>query len=177
MDVKIGLLVQNRISVQDCLQEHSRKTGVVGTLGRRERGKENKENQGEVGTHRGLKALKKESHDKLLAYQHLFYLLQTDPSYLARLMFAMPQSKTNKFLESVILTLYNFGGTAREEFLLLQLFKTALVKELAVSVTKVNDVVVGNPLVIKLVISYNRCGRGGHPLRELLGPLIKQVRT
>ena len=99
MDVKIGLLVQNRISVQDCLQEHSRKTGVVGTLGRRERGKENKENQGEVGTHRGLKALKKESHDKLLAYQHLFHLLQTDPSYLARLMFAMPQSKTNKFLE------------------------------------------------------------------------------
>ena len=80
MDVKIGLLVQNRISVQDCLQEHSRKTGVDGTLGRRERGKENKENQGEEGTHRGLKALKKESYDKLLAYQHLFYLLQTDPS-------------------------------------------------------------------------------------------------
>ena len=51
------------------------------------------------------------------------------------------------------------------------------VKELAVSVTKVNDVVVGNPLVIKLVISYNRSGRGGHRLRELLGPLIKQVRT
>merc|ERR1719427_682838 len=128
-----------------------------------------------VASHRGLKALKKESHDKLLAYQHLFYLLQTDPTYLARLMFAMPQSKTTKFLESVILTLYNFGGNAREEFLLLQLFKTALVKELAVSVTKVNDVVVGNPLVIKLVISYNRSGRGGHRLRELLGPLVKQV--
>ena len=63
----------------------------------------------------------------------MYYLLQTDPSYLARLMFAMPQCKTNKFLESVILTLYNFGGNAREEFLLLQLFKTALVEEVSVS--------------------------------------------
>jgi hypothetical protein len=29
-------------------------------------------------------ALKKESQDRLKAYQHLFYLLQTDPDYLAR---------------------------------------------------------------------------------------------
>ena len=130
MDVKIGLLVQNRISVQDCLLEKGK--GTVGTL-RRERNKDsNNSYNSDVGTHRGLKALKKESHDKLLAYQHLFYLLQTDPTYLARLIFAMPQSKTNKFLESVILTLYNFGGNAREEFLLLQLFKTALVEEVII---------------------------------------------
>ena len=45
-----------------------------------------------VGTQRGLKALKKESHDKLVAYQHRLYLPQTDPTYLARLMFAMPAS-------------------------------------------------------------------------------------
>jgi hypothetical protein len=29
-------------------------------------------------------ALKKESQDRLKAYQHLFYLLQTHPDYLAR---------------------------------------------------------------------------------------------
>ena len=40
---------------------------------------------------------------------------------------------------------------------------------------KINDVVAGNPLVIKLVISYNRSGRGGYGLKELLGPLVKQV--
>ena len=168
MDVKIGLLVKNRISVQDCLKDG----GKMGVTLKRDK----KEGAGDaVGTHRGLKALKKESHDKLKAYQNLFYLLQTNPNYLARLMFAMPQSKTNKFLESVILTLYNFGGNAREEYLLLQLFKTALIEEVSTRFEKLNDVVAGNPLVIKLVISYNRSGRGGYGLKDLLGPLIKQV--
>ena len=75
----------------------------------------------------GLKALRKESRDKLDAYQHLFYALQTEPAYLARLMFAMPQMKTTKFLESVILTLYNFGANQREEYLLLKLFRVRVI--------------------------------------------------
>ena len=113
---------------------------------------------------------------------------QTEPGYLARLMFAMPQSKTTKFLESVILTLYNFGGAVREEFLLLRLFKTALVEEVQTRVERVQDVVAGSPLVVKLVVSYNRSGRGGYGLphsstssfpryglRELVSPLVQQV--
>ena len=171
MDVKIGLLVQNRISVQDSIKTTA---GFTATL-KRDRKDGQSSSELSVGTHRGLKALKKESHDKLKAYQHLFYLLQTNPNYLARLMFALPQSKTNKFLESVILTLYNFGGNAREEYLLLKLFKTALIEEVSTRFDKINDVVAGNPLVVKLVISYNRSGRGGYGLKELLGPLIKQV--
>ena len=71
----------------------------------------------------GLKALKKESRQRLDAYQHLFHMLQTRPEYLARLVFAMPQVRTNKFLESVILTLFNFGSNRREEYLLLKLFQ------------------------------------------------------
>ena len=55
--------------------------------------------------------------------------LQTSPSYLAKLVFAMPQTKTTKFMESVIFTLYNFGANQREEFLLLKLFRTALEEE------------------------------------------------
>lgn len=74
--------------------------------------------------------MKKESKQKLDAYQHLFYQLQTNPNYLAKLVFAMPQMKTTKFLESVILTLYNFGTNQREEFLLLKLFQTALEEEI-----------------------------------------------
>ena len=62
----------------------------------------------------------------LLSYSHH---LQTSPSYLAKLVFAMPQTKTTKFMESVIFTLYNFGANQREEFLLLKLFRTALEEE------------------------------------------------
>merc|ERR1719342_1426806 len=61
MDVKIGLLIQNRISVQEVMSESSRRVGTLRKKGTSE---------GAVASHRGLKALKKESHDKLIAYQH-----------------------------------------------------------------------------------------------------------
>ena len=51
---------------------------------------------------RGLKALKRESRQKLDAYQHLFYRLQTCPEYLAKLIFALPQSSSNKFLVRIL---------------------------------------------------------------------------
>lgn len=78
---------------------------------------------------RGLKSLSKANRDRLEAYQHLFYLLQTNPTYLARLIFAMPQSRTTKFMESAVLSLYNYASNHREEYLLLKLFKTALEEE------------------------------------------------
>jgi len=78
----------------------------------------------------GLKSLCKKNRDRLQAYQHLFYLLQTNPVYLARLIFALPQSRTTKFMESAILTLYNYASNQREEYLLLKLFKTALQHEI-----------------------------------------------
>lgn len=79
---------------------------------------------------KGIKSLSKESHEKLEAYQNLFYLLQTNPVYLAKLIFAMPQSKFTKFMESVILTLYNYASNPREEYLLVKLFDTALKEEI-----------------------------------------------
>ena len=39
-------------------------------------------------------------------------------------MFAVPHSPVQtKFLETLVFTLYNYGGNQREEFLLLKLFK------------------------------------------------------
>jgi len=55
--------------------------------------------------------------------------LQTQPVYLARLIFQMPQNKSTKFMESVIFTLYNYASNPREAYLLLQLFKAALQEE------------------------------------------------
>lgn len=66
----------------------------------------------------------------LEGYQHLFYALQTNPTYLSKLLFLLPQSKTNKFLQNVILTLFNFGSNIREEYLLLKLFGSALQEEI-----------------------------------------------
>lgn len=56
--------------------------------------------------------------------------LQTQPVYLARLIFQMPQNKSTKFMESVVFSLYNYASNAREGYLLLQLFSTALQEEI-----------------------------------------------
>lgn len=67
-----------------------------------------------------------------LTHLHFWPLhcLQTQPIYLARLIFQMPQNKTTKFMESVIFSLYNYASNRREAYLLLQLFKTALQEEI-----------------------------------------------
>ena len=79
---------------------------------------------------RHFQALKKESRERLIGYQHLFYLLQTQPHYLASLIFALPIGKTTKFVENVIFALYNYGANDRDNYLLLKLFKTALEEEI-----------------------------------------------
>lgn len=151
MDIKIGLLVKNRITLQEVVS-HSKKL--------------TKKNKGQLSNmmmmnkqRGGLKALSKEKRVKLEAYQHLFYLLQvqklcilltrpnnscftaplnntiffsfqTNPTYLAKLIFQMPQNRSTKFMDSVIFTLYNYASNQREEYLLLRLFKTALQEEI-----------------------------------------------
>lgn len=60
----------------------------------------------------------------------LTLLAQTNPSYLAKLIFQMPQNKSTKFMDTVIFTLYNYASNQREEYLLLKLFKTALEEEI-----------------------------------------------
>ena len=75
----------------------------------------------------------------------------------------------------MILTLYNFGANQREEYLLLRLFKTALEEEVMKKVDKISDIVSGNPMVIKMIVGFYKSGSGQVALREILGPLVKQV--
>ncbi|XP_061831055.1 ras GTPase-activating-like protein IQGAP1 [Nerophis lumbriciformis] len=167
MDIKIGLLVKNKITLQEVVS-HSKKL--------------TKKNKGQLSNmmmmnkHRGgLKALSKEKRVKLEAYQHLFYLLQTNPTYLAKLIFQMPQNKSTKFMDSVIFTLYNYASNQREEYLLLKLFKTALQEEIKSKVDQIKEVVTGNPTVIKMVVSFHRGARGQNALRQILAPVVKDI--
>ncbi|XP_006895969.1 PREDICTED: ras GTPase-activating-like protein IQGAP3 [Elephantulus edwardii] len=166
MDIKIGLLVKNRITLQEVVSHCKKLT------------KKNKEQLSDMmvlDKQKGLKSLSKEKRQKLEAYQHLFYLLQTQPIYLAKLIFQMPQNKTTKFMESVIFTLYNYASNRREAYLLLQLFKTALQEEIKSKVEQPQDVVTGNPTVVLLVVRFYRNERGQSALREILGKVIQDV--
>uniref|UniRef100_A0A8C4MU63 IQ motif containing GTPase activating protein 3 n=1 Tax=Equus asinus asinus TaxID=83772 RepID=A0A8C4MU63_EQUAS len=166
MDIKIGLLVKNRITLQEVVSHCKKLT------------KKNKEQLSDMmvlDKQKGLKSLSKEKRQKLEAYQHLFYLLQTQPIYLAKLIFQMPQNKTTKFMESVIFSLYNYASNRREAYLLLQLFKTALQEEIKSKVEQPQDMVTGNPTVVRLVVRFYRNGRGQSALQEILGKVIQDV--
>uniref|UniRef100_A0A671W7K7 IQ motif containing GTPase activating protein 1 n=1 Tax=Sparus aurata TaxID=8175 RepID=A0A671W7K7_SPAAU len=167
MDIKIGLLVKNKITLQEVVS-HSKKL--------------TKKNKGQLSNmmmmnkqRGGLKALSKEKRVKLEAYQYLFYLLQTNPTYLAKLIFQMPQNKSTKFMDSVIFTLYNYASNQREEYLLAKLFKTALQEEIKSKVDQMKEIVTGNPTVIKMVVSFHRGARGQNALRQILAPVVKEI--
>ncbi|NWH85210.1 IQGA3 protein, partial [Aegithalos caudatus] len=166
MDIKIGLLVKNRITLQEVVSHCKKLT------------KKNREQLSEMMSmdkQKGLKSLSKEKRQQLEAYQHLFYLLQTQPVYLARLIFQMPQNKSTKFMESVIFTLYNYASNPREAYLLLQLFKVALQEEIRSKVDHVHDILTGNATVIRLVVSFYRNVRGQNALRHILAGPVQEV--
>ncbi|KAJ8354659.1 hypothetical protein SKAU_G00222260 [Synaphobranchus kaupii] len=166
MDLKIGLLVRNRVTLQEVVSHCKKLT------------KKNKEQLSDMmalDKHKGLKSLSKDKREKLEAYQHLFYLLQTQPLYLAQLIFLMPQTKSTRFVETVIFTLFNYGSDCREAYLLLQLFTAALRHEIKLKVEQPQELVKGNPTVIKMLVSFYRHARGQNALRDILGPAIREV--
>lgn len=173
MDIKIALLIQNRITLQDVVA-HGKNLESLAKEKNNSRSRKNSiSDTGNV--HRGLKSLTKEGRKMLEGYQHLFYALQTNPDYLTKLLFRLPEGKSNKFLENVILTLFNFGSNMREEYLLLKLFGRSLEEEIWSKYQKPSEIVTGNPLVLKIVVNYSRQYNKQKSLRQILGPVIEKV--
>lgn len=172
MDIKIGLLIQNRITLKDVVA-HGKN---LESLAKAKYIKSNrKDSFSESTISKGLRSLTKEGRKMLEGYQHLFYALQTNPTYLSKLLFLLPQSKSNKFLQNVILTVFNFGSNIREEYLLLKLLGTALREEIRCKFEKPSEVVTGNPLVLKMAVNYARQINGQRALRQILGPCIEKI--
>eukprot|EP01135_Chromosphaera_perkinsii_P009626 Nk52_evm76s1810 gene=Nk52_evmTU76s1810 len=160
MDIKIGLLVRNRISLDEVVAQSRKYKKKSIPAGEKHEA--------------GLKALTKDKRDRLESYQHLFYLLQTEPDYLAKLVYLQPPSKTSRFMESVVLTVFNYAQNSREEYLLLKLFESAIREEMT-NVNEIKDFTSGNPTVIKMVVHYNRGAKERLFLRKLLRPLMLKV--
>jgi len=162
LDIKIALLIKNRTTLDDVVEttkKYSKK------LLKRD----------PADHEQNLKSLDKEARQRLEAYQHLFYLLQTEPKYLASLIFQLKKKdKVQKFIETIVLTLYGYAQNDREEYLLLNLFKHAIEYEMD-GVMEPQDLLRGNPVFIKLVVQYTRGAKERQFLRDLLQPLIKEV--
>ncbi|KAM4736638.1 ras GTPase-activating-like protein IQGAP3 isoform 2-T2 [Anableps anableps] len=166
MDLKIGLLVRNRATLQEVVSHCKKLT---------KKNKEQLSDMMDMERSKGLKALSRDRRERLEAYQHLFYLLQTQPLYLAQVIFLMPQSRSTSFMEMLVFSLFSYGSDRREAFLLLQLFTEALRSEIRLKVEQPQDVITGNPTVIKMLVNFYRHARGQNALRDSLGPALQDV--
>lgn len=121
LDIKIALLVQNHITLDEVLK-------TTTSLTKKKAQRRMSMPISATSNPYTLKSLDRESRDRLVLYQQLFYLLQTQPSYFSKLFFMMSKTglftdRIKKQIEGVVLTMFGYAQNSREEYLLLKLFK------------------------------------------------------
>ncbi|KAI9009158.1 hypothetical protein DFJ74DRAFT_352748 [Hyaloraphidium curvatum] len=168
MEVKISLLIRNKISLEDVIRTTTKHY-------REHRGSEAE--QGALGDLFGAKTLDKESRQKLEGYQSLFYLLQTQPVYLGKLMFLLNRkwgAAFNNFVEGVVMALFGYAQQNREEYLLLQLIKTAIQFEVR-EAKEIGDIAKAQPFYVRLLLHYTRAPGQRRYLQQTFQGLIMEV--
>lgn len=129
LDKKIALLIKNRGNIQEVLAKSEKK-------------KKSDNKPPEL-----LSEQKKE------LYQNLFYLLQTEPKYLANLLYLCSPDEMSEFLDTVILTLFGDAYSPREEYLILSLFK---VYSIIFTIAEFNTPIA---CIVQGVEELGKCGR------------------
>lgn len=155
LDKRIALLIKNRGNIDELEK---------GKSSDKKKAVQQRTTSSEIGTR------------KMEHYQNLFYLLQTEPKYLANLVYLMQPEQMEAFLDTVILTLFGDAFSPREEFLILRLFQLSIEKEMSV-IKNVSDFLKADSVVPKMVIAYNRRKQGSEFLKSVLGPLLKNFIT
>ncbi|KAK5020208.1 iqgap-related protein [Cryomyces antarcticus] len=169
LDIKIALLVKNKITLDEVVKHQKHFGGHVGSL------LTNKEISSKDPF--DLKALNKNSRRKLEHYQELFFILQTQPQYLARMFRKIREQGTAetecKRVETLMLGLFGFAQKRREEYYLLKLISRSVKEELDCCAS-LQDYLRGNFFWSKIMNAYTRTPRDRKYMRDLMGPVIKE---
>lgn len=168
LDIKIALLVKNKITLDEVVRHQNNFGGHTSNL---------LANSTMASTnHFDLKALNKSSRKKLESYQQLFFNLQTQPQYLARLFKRIREQGTPekecKRIEHLMMGLFGYAQKRREEYYLLKLISRSIREEID-GCNSLQDYLRGNFFWSKLFNNYTRSPRDRKYLRDLLGPLIR----
>jgi len=158
---RIGLLVKNRIDVMEVIQAQKHFFKI---FKRRNQIKSSGPSQGAT-----INFIRK----KLESYQNLFYLLQTEPKYLAKMVTLVSPTDMDEFLETVLLTLFGDDFSPREEYLLLQVLNKATQNEMT-SFKDVAGFLEANTVTAKMIVTYNRRALGQEYLVKVLAPVMQK---
>ncbi|KAF2119746.1 ras GTPase activating protein-like protein [Lophiotrema nucula] len=169
LDIKIALLVKNKITLDEVVKHQKHFGGHVGTL------LSSKDISSKDPF--DLKALNKNSRRKLEHYQELFFILQTQPQYMARLFKRIREQalaeKDTKRIEQLTMSLFGLAQKRREEYYLLKLISRSMKEEVG-TCGALQEYLRGNFFWGKLFSSYIRSPRDRKFLKDLFGPLIKE---
>lgn len=169
LDIKIALLVKNKITLDEVVKHQKHFGGDAGRL----------LTNTEISSKDpfDLKALNKTSRRKLEQYQELFFILQTQPQYLARLFKRFREQATAEKecerIKYLIMGLFGYAQKRREEYYLLRLIARSMREEVD-RCPSIKDYLRGNFFWAKLFAAYVKSPRDRKYLRDILGPLIKE---
>jgi Ras GTPase-activating-like protein IQGAP2/3 len=168
LDIKIALLVKNKITLDEVVKHQKHYGGHVGAL----------LSSKDISSTDpfDLKALNKNSRRKLEHYQELFFILQTQPQYMARYFRRLREQgltdKDTKRIEQLTMSLFGLAQKRREEYYLLKLMGRSLKEEVENCAT-LQEYLRGNFFWTKLFGSYVRSPKDRKFLKDLFGPVIK----
>ena len=169
LDIKIALLVKNKITLDEVVKHQKHFGGSVGSL------LTNTEMASKDPF--DLKALNKNSRRKLERYQELFFMLQTQPQYLARLFKKVREQATAEKecerMKHLILGLFGYAQKRREEYYLLKVI-TRSIKEEVDSCHSLHDYLRGNFFWVKVFGAYVKSPRDRKYMRDMLGPIVRE---
>jgi Ras GTPase-activating-like protein IQGAP2/3 len=169
LDIKIALLVKNKITLDEVVKHQRHFGGHVGTL------LPNSDISSKDPF--DLKALNKTSRRKLEHYQELFFLLQTQPQYLARLFRRIREHATAEKecdrIKHLMMGLFGYAQKRREEYYLVKLIVRSL-KEEVDSAHSLQDYLRSNAFWNRLFGAYIKSPRDRKFLQDVLGGIIKE---
>lgn len=166
MDIKIALLVKQAIKLEDVIQHHhSLNAGGIG-------GK-----AAAPTTQFDLKGLNKQARHMVECYQKLFYVLQTQPVYLARLFLdaehTLADEKDLKQMDSCAMVLFGYAKKRREEYFLLKLLRSCVFMEIAHGGPRRFEA--GEAYWERVFACYLKGIQQGRILSDVIGPVVESI--
>ena len=169
LDIKIALLVKNKITLDEVVKHQRHFGGDAGRL------LTNTEMSSKDPF--DLKALNKNSRKKLEHYQELFFVLQTQPQYLARLFRSIRERATaEKECERtrhLMMGVFGYAQKRREEYYLIKLITRSMKEEID-HCPSIQDYLRGNYFWAKLFAAYIKSPRDRKYMRDVFSPIIKE---
>ncbi|KKK26618.1 hypothetical protein ARAM_005395 [Aspergillus rambellii] len=169
LDIKIALLVKNKITLDEVIKHQKHFGGHVGNL------LPNTEISSKDPF--DLKALNKTSRRKLEHYQVLFFLLQTQSQYLAKLFRRLREvntpEKEYERIRHLMMGLFGYSQKRREEYYLIKLLARSAREEIE-SFDSLHEYLRCNSFWNKLFASYIKSPRDRKFMRDVLNTVVKE---